>query len=268
VRIGIELAGQGYLFRDAVVDRTGTGGTIDALPFVRVSAERGSVEFRGGWRGHTLSYADVRESRGVMETGVKATYDGPVRLQGEGKWVQANEGGFPFVGATLIYPGMPLQVWLQAGKWLSDDLDDVSWGAGAAMALGYRASLWTRAWQEAPEPLYWNVARRSWSIGLTTRLGRRPPLLEPVTSSPGGVVIAIPVSAAPGAGVSIAGDFTGWQLAPMEREGSMWVVRLPLEPGVYRYAFRSDDGRWFVPESVAGRRDDGMGGHVAVLVVG
>jgi 1,4-alpha-glucan branching enzyme len=81
-------------------------------------------------------------------------------------------------------------------------------------------------------------------------------------------VIAIPVSAAPGAGVSIAGDFTGWQLAPMEREGSMWVVRLPIEPGVYRYAFRSDDGRWFVPESVASRRDDGMGGHVAVLVVG
>jgi hypothetical protein len=37
---------------------------------------------------------------------------------------------------------------------------------------------------------------------------------------------------------------------------------------VYHYAFRSADGEWFVPASMAGRRDDGMGGHVAMLVVG
>jgi hypothetical protein len=36
---------------------------------------------------------------------------------------------------------------------------------------------------------------------------------------------------------------------------------------VYQYAFRSTSGEWFVPASIAGRRDDGMGGHEAVLVV-
>jgi hypothetical protein len=35
---------------------------------------------------------------------------------------------------------------------------------------------------------------------------------------------------------------------------------------VYHYAFRTG-ARWFVPEGTAGRRDDDMGGHVAVLVV-
>jgi hypothetical protein len=45
------------------------------------------------------------------------------------------------------------------------------------------------------------------------------------------------------------------------------VIRLPLAAGVYQYAFRSATGEWFVPTSIAGRRDDGMGGHVAVLVV-
>ena len=68
--------------------------------------------------------------------------------------------------------------------------------------------------------------------------------------------------------LSIAGDFNNWQVVPMQREGGVWMIRLPLPPGVYNYAFRSARGEWFVPASVAGRRDDGMGGHVAVLVVG
>ena len=75
------------------------------------------------------------------------------------------------------------------------------------------------------------------------------------------------VSDAPAGDVSIAGDFNGWQPAPMQREGGEWVIRLPLAPGVYHYAFRSSTGAWFVPSSSPGRRDDGMGGHVAVMVV-
>ena len=44
-------------------------------------------------------------------------------------------------------------------------------------------------------------------------------------------------------------------------------TRPELAPGVYHYAFVAEDGTWFVPESVPGRQDDGMGGHTAVLVV-
>ena len=47
----------------------------------------------------------------------------------------------------------------------------------------------------------------------------------------------------------------------MQREGGEWVVRLPLSPGVYHYAFRAANGEWFVPPSTPGRRDDGMGGY-------
>ena len=72
----------------------------------------------------------------------------------------------------------------------------------------------------------------------------------------------------PSAGaVSIAGDFNNWQLVPMQREGDEWIVRLPLSPGAYHYAFRAANGDWFVPPSTPGRRDDGMGGFVAMLVV-
>ena len=65
----------------------------------------------------------------------------------------------------------------------------------------------------------------------------------------------------------LAGDFNNWRPVPMQREGREWVIRLPLKAGVYHYAFRSAGGEWFVPASVAGRRDDGMGGQVAMLVV-
>ena len=53
----------------------------------------------------------------------------------------------------------------------------------------------------------------------------------------------------------------------MERDGDQWTYTVALARGVYNYAFVGADGTWFVPESVAGRKDDGMGGHVAVLVV-
>ena len=49
--------------------------------------------------------------------------------------------------------------------------------------------------------------------------------------------------------------------------GNRWVWRGEVPPGTYHYAFVGADGKWFVPASVPGRRDDGMGGHVAVLVV-
>ena len=81
------------------------------------------------------------------------------------------------------------------------------------------------------------------------------------------IVIRLPTAEASGDALSIAGDFNGWKPAPMTREGGDWVLRLPLAPGVYKYSFRDAGGRWFVPASVPGRRDDGMGGHVAVLVV-
>jgi hypothetical protein len=88
----------------------------------------------------------------------------------------------------------------------------------------------------------------------------------PARDRNGHAVITIPVRSAKGT-PSIAGDFTGWKPVPMHRAGSRWTYTAKLDPGVYHYAFVAEDGSWFVPESVAGRQDDGMGGHVAVLVV-
>jgi hypothetical protein len=265
---GADVGAHGFSFRDRVVDQAGTGGTLEALPFARLSAGSGFVEGRAGWRGHTLSFAGVRENRGVFETGARGGYGTTVRVEADARWVHASEGTYPFAGATVAYDVSPVQVWGQVGKWLASDLDQRVWALGSSVSLGGRTTVWGRVRQEAPDPLYWNSTRRSWSIGLTQRLGRLPAPLAPVARSPAGtVIVRLPATEAPAGAVSIAGDFNNWQSAPMQREGGEWIVRLPLAPGVYHYTFRAANGDWFVPSSAAGRRADGMGGYVAVLVV-
>jgi hypothetical protein len=133
--------------------------------------------------------------------------------------------------------------------------------------LGQDAALWAGVQREAPDPLFWNSVRRTWSVGVTRRLGRSA-LSVPVVTAPGVVVIRVPASDVDdGAALSVAGDFTNWQPTPMRREGNEWVARFTLAAGIYRFAFRTGDGDWFVPSSIPGRRDDGFGGHVAVIVV-
>ena len=269
VFVGADIDGHGFVFRDALALLTGTGGAFEAIPFTSVAAGPGRIELRGGWRGQTLSFASETERRGVVEGGARGIYGLQVRVQGDVKWVHSPEGTFPFVGGSVIYGGVPVQVWAQTGKWLSDQLDDVAWGAGVGVALGNRATFWAAVRQETPDPLYWNALRRTWSVGVTRRLGRGAPtaLLAAPRAEAGGVVIRIPVADAPGDALFIAGDFNQWMPVPMTRDGREWTIRLPLAKGVYHYAFRSARGEWFVPASIPGRRDDGMGGQVAVLLV-
>lgn len=52
---------------------------------------------------------------------------------------------------------------------------------------------------------------------------------------------------APGAGsVQLAGDFTGWEEAPValkKTKGGLWKAVVALTPGRYEYRFRVD-GQW------------------------
>jgi len=191
-----------------------------------------------------------------------------VRVEGDARFVHAIEGTFPFVGATVTYTRPRVELWGHTGKWLAASLDEDVWAFGSAYSLGLRTSLWGSVRQEASDPLFWNSPRRSWNIGVTQRLGRIPaPPIAVASTSAGTVAIRLAAAEAPQGAVQIAGDFNNWQVAPMKREGADWVIHLPLPAGVYHYTFNAENGEWFVPESTPGRRDDGFGGHVAVLVV-
>ena len=268
VRLGADAGVHGFWFRDRVSDLAGTGGTLEAIPFLRVNAGEGYVEGRAGWRGHTSSFGGLRMNRGVFETGARGGFGDRVRVEGDLRWVRATEGTYPFMGATAAYGTSRADVWGYVGRWLAADLDRPVWAVGSTVSLGPRTHLWGSVRQEAPDPLYWNPSRRTWTVGMTQRLSRLPTRAMPLAQFPAGtVVVQLRVSDAPAGIVSIAGDFNQWQATPMLREGGVWIIRLPLASGVYHYAFKSAAGKWFVPPSTPGRRADGMGGFVATLVV-
>lgn len=95
---------------------------------------------------------------------------------------------------------------------------------------------------------------------------RKPVAPVPARYDDGVATIRLPVSRASSA-PSVAGDFNKWTPARMERAGNYWIYRAPLPKGVYNFSFVAADGTWFIPEDFPGRKDDGMGGHVAVLVI-
>jgi hypothetical protein len=269
VGVGADVGVHGYSFRDRVAGQSGTGGNLDAMPFARVSAGTAFLEARGGWRGQTMSFVGVRDNRGVFETGARGGYGSALRVEGDVHWVRATEGTYPFAGGSASYNTSTVQVWGLVGKWMATTLDERVWGFGSSVTLGARTTVWGSVRQDAPDPLYWNATRRTWSVGVTQRLGRVPAAVVPLAASPAGtVVVRLSGRDVPDAGgVSIAGDFNNWNAVPMQRDGFDWIVRLPLGPGTYHYTFRSASGEWFVPASTAGRREDGFGGYVAVLVV-
>jgi hypothetical protein len=83
----------------------------------------------------------------------------------------------------------------------------------------------------------------------------------------GPVVVHLPARDAGSPPPMIAGDFTNWMPEHMERHKDEWRYSVHVSSGVYHFAFRGADGRWFVPASFPNRTEDGMGGWVAVLVI-
>lgn len=248
----------------------GVGGEALAGAFATLGRVR--LETRGGAAAQASERADVAEER------LLPVVDGrlllarlPLTLSAEARGWWADEGRHVYAGATAQLARGPLLVWASAGRWLERGADGIPWAGGATLGVGRRVAFEVSARGNAFDPLYRTQTDFSFAGGASVRLGgdaRRLPRGAPVPAAyeEGRALVrvrAADVAARP----SIAGDFTGWKPQPMRRDGDHWTFAIPLAPGVYHYAFVAEDGTSFVPEGVPGRRDDGMGGHVAVLVV-
>jgi serine protease AprX len=69
--------------------------------------------------------------------------------------------------------------------------------------------------------------------------------------------------------VALAGDFNGWEPAPLEREADgLWRVRIdPPAGGSYRYKFVVDGARWAEDPANGFKEHDGFGGLNSLLNV-
>lgn len=275
VWIGADMAGHGHAYREPTLDLTGSGFTGEALPFIGSNIGPAWLELHSGLLHHTTAFSGETEARTLHDSGISLSLPATpqLSLRARARYARAPEGEYPFAGASATYNGAFGSAWIHAGKWLSDDIPDPIWGVGANLTVAGRYSIRVTLEQETNDPLYWNAPRRSWNVALSRRIGgplrsaaEAPP--PPPQVSAGEVTIRLPLSdAPPAAAPSVAGDFTGWEALPMELSGGEWSVRVRLEPGIYRYAFRHSDGSWFVPESAPGRIDDGFGGESILLIV-
>ena len=290
-RAGIDVAGNAFLTMDRAkselpvpgpldppnapgvpADRAGHALAGQALPVVGYESARFQVHARAGLSRYAAEFGGQRLDRSVrladfqltlLPASAIALVPTVQRFQAEG------EPAFTYAGVSAIAASAMGMAWGSIGQWTGDDDLGMPWSAGGRLRLHPLIALEVGARHDAFDPLYLQPAQTSWSMGLSLRLGGRarsvrPPI--PAAYVDGRATIRLPVSASK-AQPSIAGDFNEWKPAPMQRNGDHWTYVIAVAPGVYNYAFVTAAGEWFVPESVAGRKSDGMGGHVAVLVV-
>lgn len=256
----------------APVDRSGHAAAGQVLPLLGLEWDRAQVHARAGVSRYAARFGAERADRTVRLADVQMTLLASSRvavMPVYRRFVAAGERAAAYTGASAVVTLPAASAWAGVGRWFGGSGQRTPWSAGARLHLHPQIALDAAARHDTFDPLYLQPAQRSWSVGLSVRLGGpRPAVRPPVPSSheDGEATIRLPVSRSAEA-PSIAGDFNAWTPAAMRREGGDWTYRVAVPPGVYHYAFVTPDGRWFVPEGVAGRKDDGMGGHVAVLVV-
>ena len=176
-------------------------------------------------------------------------------------------GDYPYVGGTAFLTRGSVDAWASLGTWMADSVTTTPWSLGLNVDVGERVSLTGSVRRDAFDPLFQTPDRTSWSLGVSVALSRPPTARAPVPARYQGGVATLALPAATRRGRARGGRLNDWKPQPMTLRDGRWTLEIPLRPGVYYYAFVRSDGSWFVPESVAGRKPDGFGGWVAVLVV-
>ncbi|HUP89738.1 MAG TPA: glycogen-binding domain-containing protein [Longimicrobiales bacterium] len=289
---GVDVAGNTFTLHDRV-ERTrqipGTGGlfgapaqtvpapslsgsafSVQALPLIGYEGANIQGFIRAGVSHYTSQFADNKRTRDVQlgEAQLTIAAAPTFALIPSAKIYHAKEGNFKYAGATAITSSGRLSAWGSVGSWLGQDSNAVAWGAGASLRMHRNASINLSTRHDAIDPLYMTPPQTSWSAGVSLHVGGAPQPSAPIPAKyeAGKATVRLPTSSSKAA-PSIAGDFNNWKPQSMQRDGKVWTFTMAVKPGVYNFSFVDAAGNWFVPEKYPGRKADGMGGYVAVLVV-
>jgi hypothetical protein len=105
------------------------------------------------------------------------------------------------------------------------------------------------------------------SVVVGSRIGREPQApVAGVTQRTARFALVDPRAAS----VTVTGTFASWDPAgvPLRRlADGLWVVELPLTPGIYQYVFVVDGKQWRPDPNAVWSVDDGMGQRNSVMVV-
>ena len=295
---GIDLSGNAFAFRvpgsgtspvggglfgfppAAPAGSTTTGHAVagQALPLIAYESGPVQVQARAGVSYHRATAGDAERERFARLGDLQLVFR-PVPtlaiIPTLRHVMPRDEAAATFAGASGVVASGTGRAQLRAeiGRWISG-VDEsagssMAWSLGGELRVTPRTSLTASVRRSGADPVFLAPDQTSWTVGASFVFGGRAnaPAAPVATRDARGVArIVLPVSqsAAP---PRVAGDFNDWTPVPMERDGSSWRYTVAAAPGVYNYAFVAADGTWFVPEGFPGRKDDGMGGHVAVVVI-
>lgn len=285
---GVDLAGSAFALHDRanssredtdilgrrrVIDVPGFSGSAfggQALPLVGYEGERFQVHARTGLSYFTSRFGDVNRQRSVIVSDLQATLlpSASVALMPAVRRYQSGDDVHTYAGLSAVAGTSGASVWGSAGQWIGMDSVGTALAGGATWQAHPRAALSFSARRDVFDALYLHPAQTSWGLSVSVRVGGVSALSPPVpaTYNSGHATIRLDAAHAKSA-PRIAGDFNNWKPQPMQRAGDAWTYTVQLSPGVYNYAFVESEGEWFVPKNHPGRKDDGMGGVVAVMVV-
>lgn len=290
VLAGLDLAGNAFLAVDRAkqsagaipgpfdppspvpVNRSGHAFAGQAMPVLGYERAEFQVQARAGVSRFAAKFGNQRSDRSVrlgdLQLTIAPTSSFAV-VPVVRRYQAAGEAGSTYAGVSVVTGSTLGSLWGGVGQWGGGQSSGTPWFVGGRLQLHPLVSLDGGVRRDTYDPVALQPAQTSWSVGLSVLFsGRARPVAPPVPAAyvNGRATIRLPASAS-STRPSIAGDFNGWKPAPMEREGDHWTFTVAVARGVYNYAFVAGDGTWFVPENTPGRKDDGMGGHVAVLVV-
>ncbi|GMV42513.1 MAG: hypothetical protein AMXMBFR64_42290 [Myxococcales bacterium] len=153
--------------------------------------------------------------------------------------------------------------WRRVARWFGRrlELPAPTWAlaAGLLLALGYALGRGAAAPpQDAPT-----------AGGESGAVAAGPTATEPAAhpACDDAVLVRFVYAAPDASTVAVAGDFNGWEPAPMSRAESAaaFTATLRIPSGTHEYVFVVD-GQRFVPDPLAGRyRDDGFGNRNALI---
>jgi len=113
------------------------------------------------------------------------------------------------------------------------------------------------------------VAGIAAAVLLVSQVGSTPD--GDVATGDRGVVTRFVFIAPEASSVRVTGDFVDWRPEGIaleeERATGIWTVDVPLEPGVYQYAFVVDGVEWRPDPRAVSSVDDGFGRENSVVIV-
>lgn len=200
--------------------------------------------------------AEVEQGLGMLTPRLAgAVYDTP-----QGRYVVGR------LGLEVRSPGGTF--YAEGSVWDTPDGGEASVVAGVRVSTGARSSFYASGGKYGPDPLLDSPAAGGVGAGVSmglAELGAVPELSwRVVDGAPQTLVLELKAEDA--MLVECVGDFTGWSTVPMRRDGDVWVLELPVSPGVHHFGFKVD-GAWYLPADAPGVAEDEWGEVQATIIV-